>query len=164
VCVFPGNEKSWTAKSIDSSSDMIARQTIYLSLTLNDDKKGQSYNVADARNPETWESKWPQLCQYFGLVGVGPNSDKKGLEVRQFIKDHLTEGKELEKEHRLKSGFADSPIVYPGFEHILLTLFDFDRQVDMSKLYDQAGFEEERTVIQAWGGVWDRMKRLKIIP
>jgi hypothetical protein len=163
-CPFPGTKKSWIAKSIDASADMIARQTIHLSLTLSKERKGEGYNVGDARHPETWQSKWPQLCEYFGLVGVGPESGKVGPEVRTFIKEHLEEWEVLEKKHGLKSGFADSPIVYPGFEKFLLTGFDFDRQYDMSKMYDDAGFEEERTIKQTYGGVWDRMRHAKIIP
>lgn len=163
-CPFPGTENSWVAKSIDASADMIARQTIHLSLTLPKDHKGEGYNIGDARRAETWKTKWPQLCQYFNLVGVGPESGKVGSEVRKFIKDHLDEWHGLEKTYGLKSGFADSPIVYPGFEKFLLTHFDFDRQYDMSKLYDEAGFREERTVKQTYGGVWDRMRQAKIIP
>jgi hypothetical protein len=55
-CPFPGG-KSWTTKSNDSSADMIARRTIHLSL--NDPKAGkcEGYNVADAKEPQTWGSK-----------------------------------------------------------------------------------------------------------
>jgi hypothetical protein len=54
---FPGTDKSWVAKSIDSCSDMIARQTLHLSLTLPPTQKGEGFNVADAKYPSTWESK-----------------------------------------------------------------------------------------------------------
>ncbi|KAK3092158.1 hypothetical protein LTR53_019737, partial [Teratosphaeriaceae sp. CCFEE 6253] len=71
-CPFPGTSKSWEALSNDSSSDMIARQTLHLSLHLPEEQKGEGFNVADAKTPETWERKWPQLCAYFGLKGTGP--------------------------------------------------------------------------------------------
>jgi hypothetical protein len=163
-CPFSGNEKSWVALSSDSSSDMIARQTLHLSLTLPLSKKGEGYNVADARHPESWSTKWPQLCSYFGLKGIGPESGKKGPEVRQYIKENMSTWKKLEKEHGLQSGFADSQRVFPGFEYFLLTQFDFSRQYDMSKMYNVAGFQEERSVMQTWGGVFDRMRQAKIIP
>jgi nucleoside-diphosphate-sugar epimerase len=112
-CPFPGTEKSWVAKSNDSSSDMIARQTIHLSLNLPKDMEGEGFNVADARQPETWKTKWPKLCDYFGLKGTGP---KDGLEVRKYINDHIDTWKKLEKENGLKQGVADSDLTFKGFE------------------------------------------------
>lgn len=50
---FPGSLDSWKAKSIDSSSDMIARQSIHVSLTTPKDKKGEGWNVVDAQHSET---------------------------------------------------------------------------------------------------------------
>jgi hypothetical protein len=161
TCPFPGTEKSWKAKSNDSSSDMIARQTLYLSLNLPASAKGEGYNVADARSPETWSSKWPQLCAYFGLKGTAPSP--KSPEVRAYIKEHMSAWQALEKKEGLQTGHADSPKTFQGFEYFLLTQFDFDRQYDMSKMYG-TGFEEERSVMEAWGPVFERMKGAGIIP
>ncbi|KAF2669330.1 hypothetical protein BT63DRAFT_440017 [Microthyrium microscopicum] len=163
-CPWPGTKQSWVAKSHDSSSDMIARQTLHLSLTIDDKYNGTGFNVGDAKQWYTWETKWPAICKYFGLKGVGPESGKEGTEVRAYIKEHLAEWKKIEKEHGLQSGFADSEMVIPGFEFFLITQFDFDRQYDMTKMYDVAGFKEERTPAQTWGGVFDRMRKAKIIP
>lgn len=160
-CPFPGTSKSWVAKSNDSSSDMIARQTLHLSLTLPKERKGEGFNVADARRSESWSTKWPQLCTYFGLKGTGPS--ESAIEVRPYIRKHLDTWKAMEKQHRLRNGIADSDLTFQGFEHFLLTQFDFDRQYDMTKIYS-TGFEEERSVMQAWGGVFDRMREAKIIP
>ncbi|KAF2815733.1 uncharacterized protein BDZ99DRAFT_432442 [Mytilinidion resinicola] len=160
-CPFPGTDASWAAKSNDSSSDMIARQTLHLSLTLPKESKGEGYNVADAKSPETWSSKWPQLCAYFGLKGTAPTS--KSPEVRQYIKEHMKQWSELEAKHGLQKGHADSERTFQGFEYFLLTQFDFDRQYDMTKMYG-TGFEEERSVMGAWGPVFERMKAAKIIP
>ncbi|PGH26440.1 hypothetical protein AJ80_01938 [Polytolypa hystricis UAMH7299] len=164
-CPFPGSGKSWVAKSLDSSSDMIARQTIHLSLTLPPTKKGEAFNVADAKHYESWSTKWPQLCAYFGLIGTGPSPPDTGsnYEVRKYIRKHINVWNELEKKHGLKTGHADSSKIYEGFEYFLLTQFDFDRQYDMTKMY-LTGFEEERSVMQAWGGVFDRMRGAKLIP
>jgi hypothetical protein len=116
-CPFPGTSKSWAAKSNDSSSDMIARQTLHLSLNLPKDKKGEGFNVADAKQPETWSSKWPQLCAYFGLEGTGPPKDgETGLEIRKYINDHIDAWKKLEAENCLKKGVADSDLTFKGFE------------------------------------------------
>jgi hypothetical protein len=161
--VFPGNQKSWTCKSNDSSSDMIARQTLYLTLNLPASAKGEAYNVADERPFRDWSTKWPALASYFGLKGVGPEKAKPEHEIRRYIKDHLDTWKQLEQKHSLQSGFADSDRVFPGFEYFLLTQFDFDRQYDMTKTYS-TGFTEERDTLQAWGPVFDRMRAAKIIP
>lgn len=165
-CPFPGSATSWVAKSNDSSADMIARETIHLSLTLPPECKGEGYNVADAKQWQTWSAKWPQLCAYFGLQGtppMGPGAKSESLEVRRYINDHLSTWKELEAKHGLKRGIADSDLTYKGFEYFLLTQFDFDRQYDMTKLY-ATGFTEERSTMQAWGGVFDRMRGAKLIP
>jgi hypothetical protein len=45
--------------------------------------------------------------------------------------------------------------------------FDFDRQYDMTKTYStpkEAPFTEERSTMQAWGGVFDRMREGRLIP
>ncbi|KAF2737733.1 hypothetical protein EJ04DRAFT_532905 [Polyplosphaeria fusca] len=160
-CPFPGTQQSWTALSNDSSSDMIARQTIHLSLTLDSSSKGEGYNVADERAPSSWSVKWPILCSYFGLQGTGPSEDPP--EMRAFIKQNLGTWERLERERGLQTGHADSPMTFPGFERFLMTEFDFDRQYDMGKLYG-TGFAEERGTGVAWGGVFDRMKGAGVIP
>lgn len=158
---FPGTSKSWVALSNDSSSDMIARQTLHLSLHPGAVERGSGYNVADARTPSSWSDKWPALCSYFGLRGTGPAPNPP--EMRRFIKDNLGTWEELEREHGLQKGHADSERTFAGFEYFLMTEFDFDRQYDMGKMY-ATGFEEERGTLQAWGTVFDRMRKARIIP
>lgn len=164
---FPGTQKSWVAQSNDSSSDMIARQTLHLSLTLPLSRKGDAFNVADARKPESWSTKWPQLCSYFDLVGQGPPEDQsqsKSLEIRKYISDHMSTWRSMEEKYSLRKGIADSDMTFKGFEFFLLTQFDFDRQYNMDKMYDTTGFKEERSTMQAWGGLFDRMRAGKLIP
>ncbi|KAK3710802.1 hypothetical protein LTR37_010026 [Vermiconidia calcicola] len=167
-CPFPGTSKSWNAKSNDSSSDMIARQTIHLSLNLPEDMEGEGFNVADAKQPESWSSKWPKLCAYFGLKGTGPpDEDSETREVRKYINNHVDAWKELEEKHNLKKGVANSDLTFKGFEYFLMTQFDFDRQYDMNKMYStpkDAPFTEERGTMEAWGGVFDRMREGRLIP
>ena len=164
-CPYPGSETAWVAKSHDSSSDMIARQTIHLSLNLPIDRKGEGFNVADEKQYRSWENnKWADICAWFGLKGLKPLPEGKGRsEVRTFIKENMDVWRKLEKTHGLKSGRADSEMTYKGFEYFLLTQFDFDRQYDMEKMYS-TGFDEERNTTESWGGVFDRMRTAKIIP
>lgn len=161
---FPGTIKSWNAKSQDASSDMIARQTLHVSLTMDPKHNGSGFNVGDAKSYETFSQKWPTICSYFGLKAAAPVSGKEGPEVRTYIKKHLDTWKQIEKKHGLQSGFADSPIAFPRFEYVVFNLFDFDREYDMTKMYEVAGFKEERTSAQTYSGVFDRMKAAKIIP
>jgi len=142
---------------------MIARQTIHLSLTLEKARSGEAFNVADAREPSSWEDKWPQLCAYFGLKGTGPPDEGEVPEVRKYISEHLDTWKHMEEKYGLRRGIADSDLTFKGFEYFLLTQFDFDRQYDMSKMY-ATGFEEERSTMEAWGRVFERMRRGKLIP
>ena len=139
---------------------MIARQTLFLSLDPATEEGG-GYNVADEVEPSTWSAKWPVLCEYFGVKGTGPSAE--AVEIRTFIKDNIDTWKELEKKHGLQEGHAHNDKVFPGFEYFLMTQFDFDRQYDMSKMYG-TGFKEERGTAKAWGGVFDRMKKAKVIP
>ncbi|KAH8678199.1 hypothetical protein BX600DRAFT_451675 [Xylariales sp. PMI_506] len=163
-CPFPGTAKSWEALSIDSSADMIARQTLHVSLMPPwSERKGEAFNVADARSPSRWREKWPVLCSYFGLRGVKSAQDCP-VEVRAFIRGNLGAWEAMEAKYGLQSGHADNPRIKPGFEHFLIAQFDFDRQYDMSKMYDRAGFAEERGTLRAWGGAFDRMRQAKIIP
>lgn len=163
-CPFPGTAKSWVTKSIDSSAEMIARQTLHVQLS---DKyrfaKGESFNVADERTPRTWETRWPDLCAYFGLKGVKKAEDNP-IEVRTYIRQNIDVWNGMEAKYGLQSGHADSPRIHPGFEYFLITQFDQDRQYDMTKMYDVAGFQEERDTTKAWGRVFEHMRAAKILP
>jgi hypothetical protein len=68
----------------------------------------------------------------------------------------------MERKYGLKNGIADSERTFKGFEYFLLYQFDFDRQDDMSKMYG-TGFVEERSTMQAWGTMFDRMREARII-
>lgn len=163
-CPFPGSGKSWVAKSIDSSAEMIARQTLHVELMPKYRfAKGESFNVADERTPQSWEKRWPALCSYFGLKGVKMPEDNP-IEVRTYIRKNIAVWNGMETKYGLQSGHADNPRIHPGFEYFLITLFDQDRQYNMTKMYDVAGFQEERDTTQAWGRVFDHMRAAKIIP
>jgi len=117
--------------------------------------------VASSSKYATWEDKWPQLCGYFGLKS-GPPSDQS-KEVRAYINDNIGRWKELEQKYHLREDIAQSEITIPGFEILHLTLADFDRQYDMSKIYN-AGFKEDYSVMDIWGKSWDEMRNAKMIP
>lgn len=52
-------------------------------------------------------------------------------------------------------------------QYFLMIQFDFDRQYDMTKMYStpkENPFTEERSTMEAWGGVFDRMREGRLIP
>lgn len=161
-CPFPGTAASWRALSQDASAEMIARQTIHVCLSPST-AKGAAFNVGDERAARSWADKWPVLCSLFGLKGVKRVEDDP-IEVRKYIKDNYAAWQATEKKYGLRQGHADNERTFPGFEYFLLTLFDMDRQYDMSKMYDAAGFTEERPTENAWGRVFEKMKQAKLIP
>jgi PRISE-like Rossmann-fold domain len=162
-CPFPGSGGAWKALWNQGSSDMLARQAIHISLMLPISRKGEAFNVADEEVPGTWATKWPVICSYFGLKGTPPLNEGAKTDVRGYLEKHMDMWKEMEVKNELKRGVAKSLFCSKRFEFALLTLFDFDRQFDMKKMYG-SGFNEERTPGEAWGGVFDRMRRAKIIP
>jgi hypothetical protein len=162
-CPFPGSEGGWKALWNQGSSDMLARQAIHLSLTLPRERKGETFNVADEKAPGSWKMKWPDICSHFELQGAPPPKEGTAIEVRRYIEDHMDIWKEMERKYGLERGVVGSIFCSKRFEFACLTLFDFDRQFDMRKIYG-SGFEEGRTTKEAWGSVFDRMKRANIIP
>ncbi|EOA86666.1 uncharacterized protein SETTUDRAFT_153465 [Exserohilum turcica Et28A] len=152
-CPFPGTMAVWKALNNDSSSDMIARQTIHLTLSPST-PKGAAYNIADSKTPYNWQTKWPIICSYFGLEAAEPLAEP--IDIRQFINDNMDTWLAMEKKYGLQSGHVDG-------EHLLMTKFDFDRHFDMTKMYS-TGFTEERDPKQVWTTVFDRMRKAKIIP
>lgn len=159
-CSFPGSRGTWKALSNDSSSDMIARQTIHLTLSPFT-PKGAAYNVADSRTPSNWEVKWPILCSYFGLKGTEPLPEP--IDLRKFINDNMDTWLATEKKHGLQSGHIDSGRGMRIAEYYIMNKFDYDRQLDLTKIYS-TGFTEERTLKETWWTVFDRMRKAKLIP
>ncbi|KAI9766950.1 MAG: hypothetical protein M1835_007119 [Candelina submexicana] len=165
-CPFPGTPKSYIAKSNDSSADIIARGTIYLSLRAETCGSGQGFNIADSSTPQNWSSKWPQICAYFSLRGTPPSSNptSKPLPIRDFIASHADRWRQLEKEKGLRTGFAfqdDSGGRNMG--GISMSVFESDRDLSLEKIRG-VGFEEERGVMESWGKTFDRMREGRIIP
>ena len=157
--VFPGTMKSWTIKSNDISQDVLARFAIYASLHPGATGAG-SFNVADSAQPSSWSRKWPVLCEYFGLKGLPP-TDGPGPDPVEFLIANASTWRELEKKYGLQTGRAGN---FGGYPHFLMTLFDFDRQLDLSKARKVWGSTEEQTTADAWYRVFDRFRDARIVP
>lgn len=112
--------------------------------------------------PSSWSERWPVVCSFFGLRGVKIERDDP-LEMRTFIRENKGAWEAMERKYGLRRGFADRPVQKPIWEHIMMSGFDFDRPYDVSKVY-ATGFQEERSTPEAWGPVFEVMRRAKVIP
>ena len=164
-CVFPGNEKSWSILSNESNQDIVAKFAIYASLHPGI-TSGERFNTADNAKPSSWSNKWPVICEYFGLKGLPPPAGGSGPQPVQYVEDHLAQWKALEEEHRLQPRYGEANAkVAAGFQYFIMTMFDFDRQMDTTKFHKAWG----QSTIQldekdSWWPTFDRFRKAKVIP
>lgn len=162
--VFPGTEKSYNILSNDSSQDIVAKASIYASLHPEVTSE-QRYNVANSAKASSWSIKWPIICEYFGLKGVGPPPGGSGPQPTQYMADHFSEWQTVEKKYGLKTGRAGNDRSYGGFPHFIMTMCNFDRQLDLTKCHEMMGEAKlEIDVKGAWWTAFDRFRKAKIIP
>jgi len=161
---FPGSEKSYKILCNDSSQDIVAKTSIIASLKP-EKSGGERYNAADNAQPSSWSKKWPIICDYFGLKGVGPPAGDVGPDPVQFINENIDKWREIEKKHGLVTGRAGNERSYSGFPVFIMRLFDFDRHLDMTKVHEMMGDQKaEVDTKTAWYTAFDRYRKAKIIP
>jgi hypothetical protein len=161
---FPGTEKSYQILSNDSFQDIVAKASILASLRPEVSSE-QRYNTADNAKPSSWSVKWPVICEYFGLKGVGPPPGGSGPQPTQYLADHFSEWQALEKKHGLKSGRVGNDRTFGGFPYFIMTMFNFDRHLDMTKCHEMMGDAVIETDAKgAWWTAFDRFRQAKIIP
>lgn len=164
---FPGTAKSYEILCNDSSQDVVAKTAIYASLHP-DKTAGERFNAADGK-PSSWSKKWPIICEYFGLKGVGPPPEEgsAGPDPAQVLAEHVDEWKAIEAKYGLVTGRvgAGNDKSFSGFPGFIMKMFDFDRPLDMSKTQQMMGeAAEEVDTKTAWYTGFDRYRRAKIIP
>lgn len=161
---FPGNSKSWNIKSNDSSQDIIGRFTVYASLHL-ETTGGQRYNVADNAQWSTWSAKWPIICEYFGLRGVPPPAQGSGPNPSAYVQENSEKWFEMEKKYGLKTGRVGNDRSLTVVPNFLMGQFDFDREIDATKMHEAWGAAKEEIDIQGgWHTAFDRFRAARIIP
>lgn len=161
---FPGTEVSWRNKSNDSSQDICAKVSIVASLRPEVSSE-QRYNAADNEEPSSWSKKWPVICAYFGLEGTPPPEGGSGPDPAAYLAEHVGEWKVLEKKHGLADGRVGNDRSYGGFPYFIMTMLNFDRQMDLSKCHEMMGeYAENVDTKTAWYTAFDRFRRAKIIP
>ena len=166
-CAFPGTEVSWKNLSNDSSQDIIARFSIHCALHPDTCGRGQAFNVADNSTPNSWSHKWPIICDFFGLQGTPPPSGGSGPAPGQYLADHSKEWKDLETKHSLATGRVGNDLSLGIFQYFIMTLLNFDRQLDLSKshkAWNTDGKAEEVDAKTAWWTAFHRFREARIIP
>lgn len=161
--VFPGTMKSWVIKSNDTSQHVLARFAIYASLHP-EVSSGESFNVADAAQPSNWSTKWPIICEYFGLNGVAP-TEGSGPDPAEFLTSNRETWLEIEKKYNLRAGRVGSDKSFGGYTHFIMSMFNFDRQLDLRKTHRAWGSAtEELGIKETWYTAFDRFRSAGIIP
>ncbi|KAK4496025.1 hypothetical protein PRZ48_013294 [Zasmidium cellare] len=166
-CAFPGTAKSWKSLSNDSGQDIVARFAIHAALHPETCGDGQAFNVASHSEPASWEQKWPVICEFFGLKGTPPPEGRSGPQPGEYLASNLKRWKELEKQYGLATGRVGNDRSLAGYQYLIMTLFDFDRQLDLSKMHGawkQGGEVEESDTKGVWWTAFERFRAAKIIP
>jgi hypothetical protein len=158
---FPGNDKSWTISSNDSSQDIVARFSIYAALRPEKAGGGRAFNVADRAKPSSWSTKWPIICSFFGLKGTGPATDAP--QPGPYIQEHREAWIQLAQEHQLRLESLDNELANPGFQKYIMQLFTFDRVMSLEAMRE-VGFAEEADEKTTWFCAFNRFREAKIIP
>jgi hypothetical protein len=165
-CPFPGTPESWRILSNDSSQDIVARFSIHASLHPSQSSH-RSFNVADSATPSPWSKRWPVICAWFGLKGVGPSPPgaEPSPQPGAYLREHRAEWKALAAKHGLKSGAVDVELGEGkgGYQYFIMTLFDFDRHLDLGGMRD-VGFEESVEGDASWAVAFERFRKGKAIP
>ena len=141
---------------------MVARFSIFASLHVQT-TDGRAFNVADNSHPSSWSKRWPVICSWFGLKGVEPTADAP--QPPAYINAHREEWRELVKKHGLKSGVMDVELGEGkgGYQYFIMTLFDFDRHLDLSAMRE-VGFHDSVEGDRSWWTAFDRFRKGKAIP
>jgi len=156
---FPGYEHGYHSTHSDTFQDLLGKMEIYASLNPDRCGDGGVFNIADKDEPDTWAEVWPGICKYFGLQGVPPQKESKGMQ--EFVQEHMGEWQELCTSQGLDRKAVESQNW--GHVHFMLVEFDFDRQYDLSRARE-IGFTESIDTVQGYQIAFDRMAAAKIIP
>ncbi|KAK4506324.1 hypothetical protein PRZ48_000054 [Zasmidium cellare] len=155
---FPGTPKSYKNKHTDTFQDILGRMEIYAAVNHDKCGNGSVFNVADGE-VVTWEDKWPGICKSFDLEGTPPGAESYSIE--DFIKKNESTWQKIVQKHGLKKGILEK-FSWP-FLHFVMSVFDFDRQYDLSAAR-KVGFEEKIDTVEGYRVAFERMREARIIP
>ncbi|EMD00187.1 hypothetical protein BAUCODRAFT_367934 [Baudoinia panamericana UAMH 10762] len=157
--VFPGNEKAWEALHTDTSQDILARFHIFASLKPEMTSE-KTFNVVDG--PAThWKEVWPQVCAYFGLRGVAPQSgDREPFSAQRWMEEQHGNWAKWVQKYGLKEGALEGT-TWKFMQDVIGIPFRRDYDASASR---SIGFTEERPHAEGYLMVFEEMRRARIIP
>lgn len=151
---YPGSSAGYTSTYNEASSAIIGKFIIWAGLNIDKVGRGQVYNIADQAKPESMAERWPAICSYFGLKGVGPTEDANALAPSEYVKRHQAVLKErgVKSNEVFKANFLDSYGYY----------LYFNREFSLDKARS-VGFKEELNPNESWFKAFDRFKKAGVI-
>ncbi|KAM0207323.1 hypothetical protein ACHAQD_012115 [Fusarium lateritium] len=155
---FPGYKHGYHSKHSDTFQDILSKMEIYAALHPEKCGDGGVFNVADGKTI-TWAQVWPNLCEHFGLVGVGP--DASATPMLDFVKKNKQVWADIAKRHQLNEKLIDEQGW--GHVHFMMVDFDFDTQYNLSRARS-VGFMEEIDTVEGYVQSWERMRAAKLLP
>lgn len=159
---FPGITRSWSVVNNDCGQNILARFSIFASLHPKR-TAGQLYNIADNAQSASWRDKWPIICEYFGLQGVGP-TQTSGAKADDWEGKYANDWQALETKYGLRKVEA-SRMKHEFSISTLMTVLDKDRPLSLAKAHDLWGdLREETDIKTVWWGAFDRFRRARMIP
>ncbi|KAK1069599.1 hypothetical protein LTR74_004712 [Friedmanniomyces endolithicus] len=156
--VFPGSESAWNALHTDTSQDILARFHIYASM-MPEATSGRAFNVVDGP-ATTWREVWPELCAYFGLMGVGPTASGEISSAQKWMESHRADWAKWTAANQLKEGALEGTS-WKFMQDVIGIPFRRDYDASASR---SIGFEVVRAHAQGYYLAFDEMRRARIIP
>jgi hypothetical protein len=155
---FPGSQKSWANKHTDTFQDILGKMDIYAAVNHDKCGNGGIFNCADGK-VVTWSDKWSGICTDFELEGTEPGPQPYSIE--EFVKKNSSTWQQIAQKHGLKAGIMEN-FSWP-FLYFVMTVFDFDRQYDLTSA-KAVGFNETIDTVKGYKTAFQRMRDAKIIP
>ncbi|KAH6981575.1 hypothetical protein BKA56DRAFT_484856 [Ilyonectria sp. MPI-CAGE-AT-0026] len=158
-CVFPGTAESWTPLHTDSFQDLVARLHIHVSLHP-EKSNGRSFNSGDGKSV-SWEMKWPIVCGYFGLTGVGPSAKVGGqAQGKEWLMAHKDSWSTWTKENGLGAKSLDD-----AWSDVLVTSLSMPVRIDFDLgASREIGFSESMEPGEGFLLAFDRLREAKFLP
>ncbi|TKA60631.1 hypothetical protein B0A55_10590 [Friedmanniomyces simplex] len=155
---FPGSVEAWEAVHTDTSQDILARFHIFASLRPQETSE-RAFNVVDGP-ATTWREVWPEVCAYFGLRGIAPESSDAPFSAQKWMEDHQSEWAKWISTNGLKEGALEGTS-WEFMQAVIGIPFRRDYDASASRAI---GFEEVRAHAEGYKLAFDEMRRAGFIP
>lgn len=147
---------------------------IYASLNPERCGDGRLFNVADSAKPCRYGDLWPELAQWFGLEGVGPDEgprvQEKELKVGEMPEStaNMPPGEYISKFREMFQQYGCENALGGGVSRGSNQLdsvgywLTFDRQLDLEKLAE-TGFQLDGDPVSGWLDTFEMFRKAKLI-